>query len=256
MPADRKRLFALMAFLFVPAFPAFAQQSPLWQGSPRQGSRVQQPTTPAPPTQEPRLPIAPQLSLPPETQADGEAHPQMMEMPAAQAPTPLSPQPVPSPQQSAAVARSLNLPAQPVYLGVAGQTAPTCRYPAGVRVTRVIEGSPAHQAGLQGEGTLSWKHAVAGVLALSPAAPLVLPFLSESKHGGYGDLILAVDGKRIHNRDELEQELGRFRPGDVVYFSVLRGESGLRQIPVHLTDYPGSTPMALHTSTAKSAPGL
>jgi len=250
MVAGQKRLFILMLCTFVPALPVFAQQSPLWQGS-----RVQQPTTPVPSAQASRPAAVPQLSLPPEVQTKGEAHPQVMEMPAAQAPFTLSPQPALPSQQSAAVTRAPNLPAGPAYLGVAGQTAPSCRYPAGVRVTRVIEGSPAHQAGLKGEGTLSWQQAVVGLLALSPVAPLVLPFLTSSEHGGHGDLILAVDGKRLHNREELEQEMERFRPGDVVYFSVLREESGLSQIPVHLADYPSPTPTALQTSGTQPTPG-
>ena len=250
MLASQRRLFTLMLFTLVPALPVHAQQNPLWQGS-----RIQQPTTPAPSAQAPRPSAVPQLSLPPEAQTKGEAHPQVMEMPAAQAPFTPSPQPALPLQQSAAVTRALNLPARPAYLGVAGQTSSACRYPAGVRVTRVIEGSPAQQAGLKGEGTLSWQQVVVSVLALSPAAPLIFPFLTSSEHGGHGDLLLAVDGKRIHNREELEQEMERFRPGDVVYFSVLRGESGLSQIPVHLADYPSSTPTALQTSGAQPAPG-
>jgi S1-C subfamily serine protease len=88
---------------------------------------------------------------------------------------------------------------------------------------------------------------MAGVLTLTPLAPFVLPFVTDSEHGGSGDLILAVDGKRIHNREELEQELKRFRPGDTVYFSVLREQSGVHQIPVHLTESP-DTPT---TATAR-----
>jgi S1-C subfamily serine protease len=110
-----------------------------------------------------------------------------------------------------------------------------------VRVTRVIEGSPAHKAGLKGEATLTWKQAMAGVLTMTPIAPLVLPFVSSSDHGGPGDLILAVDGKRVHNREELEQAMSRFRPGDTIYFSVLREQSGLRQIPVQLVEYPDTS---------------
>jgi S1-C subfamily serine protease len=139
----------------------------------------------------------------------------------------------------------MSTPAKPPYLGVVGRTALACRYPAGVRISQVIEGSPAHQAGLKGEATLSWKQAVTGLLALSPAALLVSPFISDSDHGGSGDLILAVDGKRVHNQEEFEQEMRRFRPGDVVYFSILRGGSGLRQVPVHLADYPDTSTTAM-----------
>ncbi|MBI3300536.1 MAG: PDZ domain-containing protein [Deltaproteobacteria bacterium] len=235
MLAGQTRLFTLVLCTLVPAFPVAAQQNSGWQGP-----RVQQPASPAPAPQSRPAPAL-QPALPLAIQPEGEGHPQVMEMPAAQAPSSLVPQPATPSSQSAEVARSTNTLARPAYLGVTGQTALTCRYPAGVRISHVIEGSPAHQAGLQGEATLSWKQAVASGLALSPAAPLVLPFITKSEHGGSGDLILAVDGKRVHNREEFEQEMGRFRPGDVVYFSVLRGEHGLQQVPVHLTDYPDST---------------
>ena len=244
MPAGRKAVFALLTFLLIPVFPVLAQQSPSRQGSQWQGSRVQQDTPPAPSPQE-RRPAVPQPSLPPPIQNDGEAHPQVMEMPAVQAPTAPSPQADLSAPQSPASAPATNLQPRPAYLGVAGQTMQACRYPAGVRITRVIEGSPAHRAGLKGEGTLSWQQAMVGVLTLTPLAPLVIPFISDSEHGGSGDLILAVDGKRIHSREELEQEMGRFRPGDTVYFSVLREQSGLHQIPVQLAEYPDISTTAM-----------
>ena len=240
MPADRTGLLALLTFLLLPASPVLAQQSPSWQGP-----RPQQHTTPVPSAQEPRPPAIPQPPLPPSMQNDGETHPQVMEMPAAQTPPAPALQPELSTQQPTAAARAATRPAKPAYLGVAGQTAQSCRYPAGVRITRVIEGSPAQQAGLKGEGTLSWQEAMTGVLAMTPLAPLVLPFVTESEHGGSGDLILAVDGKRIHNREELEQEMKGFRPGDTVYFSVLREESGVRQIPVQLAEYPDTATTAM-----------
>ncbi|MBI3798386.1 MAG: PDZ domain-containing protein [Deltaproteobacteria bacterium] len=172
-------------------------------------------------------------------------HPQVMEMPTVQAPTPLAPQPDLSPPQPSAAPSTNNAQTKPAYLGIAGQTVQTCRYPAGVRITRVIEGSPAQQAGLKGEGTLSWQEAMAGVLTLTPLAPLVLPFVTDREHGGSGDLILAVDGKRIHNREELEQEMQRFRPGNTIYFSVFRDQSGVHQIAVQLTEAPDTSTTAM-----------
>jgi S1-C subfamily serine protease len=240
MPAARTGLLALLTFLLLPASPVLAQQSPSWQGP-----HPQQHPAPAPSAQEPRPPAIPQASPPPSTQNEGEAHPQVMEMPTAQTPPAPAPQSDLSTQQPAAAARATSRSTKPAYLGVAGQTVQSCRYPAGVRITRVIEGSPAQQAGLKGEGTLSWQEAMTGVLAMTPLAPLVLPLITESEHGGSGDLILAVDGKRIHNREELEQEMKGFRPGDTVYFSVLREESGVHQIPVQLAEYPDTSPTAM-----------
>jgi len=239
MPAKRIATLALLIFLLTSAFPVRAQQSPSRQDPGWQGARPQQHPAPVPPAQAPHSPAIPQPSPPPAPQGEDEAHPQVQEMPAVQAPTPLAPrQPGLSAQPPAVAAPPPGVQPKPAYLGIAGQTVQACRYPAGVRITRVIEGSPAQQAGLKGEGTWTWPQAMAGVLTLTPLAPFVLPFVTDSEHGGSGDLILAVDGKRIHTREELEQELKRFRPGDTVYFSVLREQSGVHQIPVRLAEYP------------------
>jgi PDZ domain len=245
MLADRAATLALLTFLLIPVLPVLAQQSPSWQDSGWQGAPPQQHSAPGPSVQEPDPSAIPQPPLPPSLQPEGEAHPQVMEMPAAQTPPTPELQPDLSVPQPVTAAPSVNLPSKPAYLGVAGQTVQSCRYPAGVRITRVIEGSPAHQAGLKGEGTLTWQQAMAGVLTLTPLAPLVFPFFTDSEHGGSGDLILAVDGKRIHDREELEREMVRFRPGDTVYFSVLREQSGVHQIPVQLAESPDTSTTAM-----------
>jgi S1-C subfamily serine protease len=82
---------------------------------------------------------------------------------------------------------------------------------------------------------------MAGLLAMSPLALLIPQSGTGSEHGGSGDLILAVDGKRIHNHEEFQQQTKDLRPGDIVYLSVLRDGQGLRQVPVQLTTHPGTT---------------
>lgn len=240
MSIEQKGASLLLAFLLMPTVPVLAQQDSSGQETNWQGPRPQQHSTPPPVAQEPPA-AAPQSPLPPPVQNDGEAHPQIMEMPTPQPPVASPAQPAPTPPQATTATRGAPAPAKPAYLGIAGQTVQECRYPAGVRVTRVIEGSPAQQAGLKGEGILTWKQAMTGVLAITPLAPLVLPFLSENEHGGAGDLILAVDGKRVHNREELEKEIAPLRPGDTIYFSILREGRGLQQIAVRLTEYPDAT---------------
>jgi S1-C subfamily serine protease len=102
----------------------------------------------------------------------------------------------------------------------------------------MFEGSPAQRAGLRAEGKLKWQHAVAGLLALSPAAPLAIPLImSSGEDSGPGDIILAVDGERVRNREEFEREMHRFQPRDVVYFSVLR-KGSILQVPVRLEEHP------------------
>ncbi len=255
----RKTVCVVLGCLWLSPLAAFAQQSSSWPGSqtqhpttptPRQGPSLAPPqeTVPARPAQRP-APLAPQ--------APGTGHPQVMEMPTVQPPLPPTDQSAPAKTQPTPEIATVPVLAgpKPVYLGVTGDTSPACRYPAGVRISRVIEGSPAHHAGLKGEGTLSWKDAVIGVLAASPAALLVSPLLPSRSHDRWGDLILAIDGKRIHNKEEFEQEMRRFQPGDVVYFSVFRMTSGLKQIPVRLTEYPSAPAATQEASLPSATPG-
>lgn len=246
MLADPKKLFGFIFCLLAPAFPVTAQQSPSWQDS---HSHQRTPFS----SQRPDPSAVPQPSRPVETQSPGMSHPQVVEVPAAQPQSARSVRPPlssPPSLTTQGTARS----SRPAYFGATGKTALACRYPAGVRLSQIIENSPAHRAGLKGETTLTWTQAMTSVLAVSPVAPLVAPFFPSRDHGGLGDLILAVDGKRIHNREELEQEMARFRPGDVVYLSILREGSGLRQIPVQLADYPTAAPDVVRTNTFQPPP--
>lgn len=247
-----KGLSALLACTLVAPLPVVAQQSQSWQGP-----RVRQLPTPEAPAQ--AAPSSPdrQKAPPLNTQPKGEGHPQVKEMPTAQppaarAPQPLSPpalqppsalapQPLPAipAQPPLAIPPAQQLPTKPAYLGLVGKTAMACRNPAGVRVTHVVEGSPAHKAGIKGERSLTWKEAALGLLAMTPASFLALPLLGSIGRGlSEGDLIMAIDGKRVHKREELERELEPTRAGDVVYFSVMRGDGNVHQIPVRLTEYP------------------
>ena len=238
----------IAGILLTTALPVWAAQGQAqgqdWQG-PRSG---QEEVIPAPQV----LPVpVPQTIVPGIPQNMGEGHPQTMEVPAPQA-TPVLPkqpdlQPAQSPPDFAA-----QLPPQsgPVYLGLDGKTAPVCRYPAGVRVTQTVAGSPADQAGLSGESKLTWKSAAVGLLS----SPLLMPFMSSETEytGTASDLILAVDGQRIRDTGEFKKEMSRFRPGDLVYFSVLRDEGKLRQIPVRLQAYPNNL-LHQHTNEAFAA---
>jgi hypothetical protein len=223
-------------------------QSQDWQG-PRSG---QEEVIPSPQV----LPVpVPQLVVPGTPQHTGEGHPQTMEVPASQASPVLPKQPhllpsQPPPDLAAQLPPQLPPQSGPVYLGLDGKTAPVCRYPAGVRVTQTVAGSPADQAGLSGETKLTWKNAAIGLLS----SPLLMPLMSSETEytGTVSDLILAVDGQRIRDTGEFKKEMSRFRPGDLVYFSILRDEGKLRQIPVRLQGYPNNL-LHQHTNEAFAA---
>jgi hypothetical protein len=256
-PASYKKMFWLLVYVLAFPLATFAQQEQGWQGS-----RMQQSTTPVPRQAVPPSTGPQELPTAIAPQEPSQGHPQVMEMPAVQSPLPSIGQstpppvgqsvpPVPYPPEET---RSAHLPAQPAYLGITGDTSPACRYPGGVRISRIIEGSPAHQAGLRGEGTLSWKEAVVGVLATSPAALFIAPLFPVSEHSRWGDLLLAVDGKRIHNKEQFEHEMRHFRAGDVVYFSVLREGQGLKQVPVRLASYPNVTTPTMQEASLTPSP--
>jgi S1-C subfamily serine protease len=76
----------------------------------------------------------------------------------------------------------------------------------GVIVVSIEPGSPAEGAGLLGHD-------------------------ERSAEGELGDIILAIDGKETKNAGQLRQIVGRYKPGDTVKVTILRGE---RQLEVEI----------------------
>jgi len=110
-----------------------------------------------------------------------------------------------------------------------------------VEVTSVDPGSPAERAGLRTARAMTGREVVtatvAGLLVLSPAAPLAAHVLRATGGVDHGDLILAVGGKRVTTRDEFERALSGFGPQTVVYLTVRRGDT-ISQVPVRLEQGP------------------
>ena len=80
------------------------------------------------------------------------------------------------------------------YIGVNGETVPSSYverygYPAGVSITRIIQGSPADAAGLQ-----------------------------------LYDIVTAVNGKEVTTYDEMKEAISQNKPGTSVEFSIMRPE--------------------------------
>ncbi len=193
------------------------------------------------------------LNLPQDSSA---AHPQMIEVPPPQPAPPAALQSeLAGEQEKVDVSRNGLLAGHPAYLGITYDTSPSCRYPAGVRVKGMFEGSPAQRAGLRAEGKVRWYHALTGLLAISPVAPLAIPLImSADKDSGPGDIILAVDGERVRKREEFEQTMGRFQPRDVVYFSVLR-KGSILQVPIKLEEFPSESGPSASLAKATAAKG-
>jgi len=113
----------------------------------------------------------------------------------------------------------------------------------GVEVVTIEPNSPAARAGLRPAQSLTAREvaigATAGVMTAAYAEPLAAAFVSAVGGMNHGDIILAVAGRRVKTLNEFQQELARFGPQTVVYFTVRRGESVL-QLPVRLTRGPAS----------------
>lgn len=114
------------------------------------------------------------------------------------------------------------------YLGITVRYTTQCYLgmeERGLEVETVDPNSPAAQAGLQATTGMTAIGA-AGTTAsgmLGPLNMLVMPLL---EHGGAlgqgGDLIVAVDDRRVRDQGDLETAMARLKPGDTMYLTVIR----------------------------------
>jgi S1-C subfamily serine protease len=114
------------------------------------------------------------------------------------------------------------------YLGISVQYTTQCYLGMeehGLEVMSVHPDSPAGQAGIKGitpPSALGAMGAVAGTL-LGPVNLLVTPLLEKSGALGMGgDLIVAVDDRRVRGSKDLEAALKTLKPGDTMYLTIIR----------------------------------
>lgn len=106
----------------------------------------------------------------------------------------------------------------------------------GLAVISVADGSPAAYAGLRPyPGTT---HAVleGATMAAAPVFPpliVALPIIEQTHLGGSYDLIIGVDGTRVRDLDQFEDQTRALKPGETVYLDVVRCGARL-QISVNL----------------------
>jgi S1-C subfamily serine protease len=115
------------------------------------------------------------------------------------------------------------------YIGVSVQRieshATAGRDVVGLEIVSVDPGSPAESAGLKGRGSmteLGASGATAGAL-LAPLDIALMPLLKKTGQLGHtGDLIVAIDDRRVTGEVDLETALASSKPGDTIYLTVVR----------------------------------
>jgi S1-C subfamily serine protease len=90
--------------------------------------------------------------------------------------------------------------------------------------------------------------ATAGAL-IPPLDLVVMPLLEKSGQlGAPGDLIIAIDDQRINSEADLQDVLDQSKPGDTIYFTVVRSSQGnghdTIKVPVRLGDPSGDVAKA------------
>jgi len=121
----------------------------------------------------------------------------------------------------------------------------------GLEVVNVYPNSPAARAGLIGRtgSTPAGDLSALGSVLLGPVALITFPLLRNSGAlGTGGDLIVAVDDRRVRNKDEILSALGHIKAGDTTYITVIRplhgGYHRTMRIALHIdheTDAKGNT---------------
>ena len=155
------------------------------------------------------------------------------------------------------------------YLGVAVQTIYANDRPnglvAGLEVVSVDRSSPAALAGLRGRTKMtSMGESGATVGSLMPPLDLfMMPLLKKTGSLGQGgDLIVAIDDRRVINDFDLQSQLESLKPGDLIYLTIVRaandGSHSTLKVPIKLGDatHAAATPDAGENAAqvAPSAP--
>lgn len=130
----------------------------------------------------------------------------------------------------------------------------------GFEVVSVDSKSPAERAGLHGRGAMTKVGATGATAgALAPPLDLVLmPLLRKAGSlGETGDLIIAIDDRRVQSQSDLGNALDSLRPGDTVYFTIARtmpdNSHKTLKVPVKLGESPAVSDTSGESAAASSA---
>jgi hypothetical protein len=108
-------------------------------------------------------------------------------------------------------------------LGIRVQYATQCylgKEEQGLLVTEVDPGGPAEHAGVHPQPSVGPARVALGTMA-ALVGPLGLVVDKALEQPG-GDLIVAVDDRRIRSQMDLDDALARLKPGDTMYLTVIR----------------------------------
>lgn len=105
----------------------------------------------------------------------------------------------------------------------------------GLEVLTVDPNGPAAQAGVHAQsGVSAMGAAVTTLSALLPGGSLIANKALESSGamGQYGDLIVAIDDKRVRDQSDLQSAMSHLKPGDTMYLTVIRA-NGMHETGPH-----------------------
>ncbi len=131
----------------------------------------------------------------------------------------------------------------------------------GLEVTSIDRSSPAERAGLKATGDQGGMIAAAETASalLGPVQILTNHFLEKAAMGDRGDLIVAVDDRRVRSQADFDDAMARARPGDTIYLTVVRplpgGDHKTMKIAVNVGKWqPGTAESCTDATTASSQP--
>jgi len=123
-----------------------------------------------------------------------------------------------------------NRPHPRPYLGITVQYTTQCYLGGeehGLEVLTIDPNSPAAKAGMQARSGMSpIGAAVSTLTGILPGGSILAnkALSSSGAMGQGGDLIVAVDDRRVRDQSDLETAMSRLKPGDTMYLTVIRPE--------------------------------